>query len=178
MIKIKAIDTLREVTSNGCRFISFLYVTKGTEETNRYTLNFGVDYGNALREDKSALEAFIPRDSIEMQAKAELLESIDKSLAPKTLEEQGEDPFDHLGKGIKQHKESGEIYLWGFIQDRLNIAPAKNPKKPVNSRPLTIAKKAIGKECGFKREAFGSFILNPSNIAGIVVNGDVVEIQG
>ena len=177
MIKIKAIDKLREVTTDGCRFISFLYTTKGTEETNRYTLNFGVDYGNSLREDKASLESYSPKDELEEQAKAELLASIEKSLAPKTLEEQGEDPFEQIGKGIKQHKESGEIYLWGFIQNRVNVAPAKNPKKPVNSRPLTLAKKAIGKACGFKRDAFGSFILNPSHIAGIVVNGDVVEIQ-
>lgn len=176
-IKIKSIDNLREATENGCRFMSFLYTTKGTEETNRYTINFGVDYINSLKEDKVLLEAYAPKNELEIQAKEELLESINKSLTPKTLEEKAEDVFDHLGKGIKQHKESGEIYLWGFIQDRVNVSPAKNPKKPVNSRPLTIAKKDIAKACGFKREKFGQFILNPSHIAGILVNGDLVEIQ-
>jgi hypothetical protein len=178
MIKIKSIDTLREVTSNGCRFISFLYTTKGTEETNRYTLKFGVNHQNALLKDKASLEAYTPKDALEEQAKAELMASLEKSLTPKTIEEQKEDPYDHIGKGIKQHKENGNIYLWGYIHERVNVAPAKNPKKPVNSRPLTLAKNAIKKACDFKSEkGFGTFILNPSHIAGIVVNGDVVEIH-
>ena len=42
-ISIKIIDSLREATQKGCAFMSFLYTTKGTEETSRYLINFGID---------------------------------------------------------------------------------------------------------------------------------------
>jgi hypothetical protein len=78
---------------------------------------------------------------------------------------------------MRQHVETNELYVWGFIQSKEQVAPPTNPKKPVNSRPLTLAKKAIEKACDFKRLKFGQFILNPEHIAGIVTCGDHVEIQ-
>ncbi len=42
-IQFSVIDALRDATKTGCTFISFLYTTKGTGETSRYLINFGID---------------------------------------------------------------------------------------------------------------------------------------
>ena len=69
MIKINAIDKLRDATNNGCRFMSFLYTSKGTGETSKYQINFGIDYHAACAEDKVALESYTPQDELEQTAK-------------------------------------------------------------------------------------------------------------
>ena len=178
MIKINAIDQLRASTENGCRFMSFLYTTKGTGETSKYQINFGVDYHNACSDDKIALESYIPTNDLEVTAKDEMLQSLTETLTLGVSSSYtNADKFVSIGKGMRQHVETNELYVWGFIQSKEQVAPPTNPKKPVNSRPLTLAKKAIEKACDFKRLKFGQFILNPEHIAGIVTCGDHVEIQ-
>jgi len=178
MIKINAIDQLRASTENGCRFMSFLYTSKGTGETSKYQINFGVDYHNACSEDKIALESYQPSNDLEVTAKEEMLQSLTETLTLGVSSSYtNADKFVPIGKGMRQHVETNELYVWGFIQSKEQVAPPTNPKKPVNSRPLTLAKKAIEKACDFKRLKFGQFILNPVNIAGIVTCGDHIEIQ-
>jgi hypothetical protein len=178
MIKINAIDQLRASTEKGCRFMSFLYTTKGTGETSKYQINFGVDYHNACAQDKIALESYIPTNDLEVTAKDEMLQSLTETLTLGVSSSYtNADKFVPIGKGMRQHVETNELYVWGFVQSKEQVAPPTNPKKPVNSRPLTLAKKAIEKACDFKRLKFGQFILNPEHIAGIVTCGDHVEIQ-
>lgn len=178
MIKINAIDKLRESTENGCRYVSFLYTTKGTGETSKYQINFGVDYHNACAQDKLALESYVPANDLEVTAKEEMLQSLTETLTLGVSSSYtNADKFVPIGKGMRQHVETNELYVWGFIQSKEQVAPPTNPKKPVNSRPLTLAKKEIEKACDFKRLKFGQFILNPVNIAGIVTCGDHIEIQ-
>ena len=178
MIKINAIDQLRASTENGCRYVSFLYTTKGTGETSKYQINFGVDYHNACSQDKLALESYVPQNDLEVTAKEEMLQSLTETLTEgQSASYTNADKFVPIGKGMRQHVETNELYVWGFIQSKEQVAPPTNPKKPVNSRPLTLAKKAIEKACDFKRLKFGQFILNPEHIAGIVTCGDHIEIQ-
>ena len=178
MIKINAIDQLRASTENGCRYVSFLYTTKGTGETSKYQINFGVDYHNACSQDKLALESYVPANDLEVTAKAEMLQSLTETLTEgQSASYTNAEKFVSIGKGMRQHVETNELYVWGFIQSKEQVAPPTNPKKPVNSRPLTLAKKAIEKACDFKRLKFGQFILNPEHIAGIVTCGDHIEIQ-
>ena len=175
---ISVIDTLRGATKNGNRFLSFLYTTKGTGETNLYVINFGIDYVNACEHDKALLEAYTPKNDLEITAKGEMLKSLTETLTEGVSQSYTQkDVFTPIGKGLKQHNETGELYIWGFVQSRTQIAPPTNPKKPVNSKPLTLAKRAIEKELEFKRNKFSQYILSPENISGIKVNGEIVEIQ-
>lgn len=177
-IKIKAIDSLRNATEKGCRFMSFLYTSKGTGETNRYTINFGIDYRAAVEHDKAALEAYVPKNELETQAKEQMVESMRQTIEEGVSSSYTQkDTFDNIGKGIRQHKETGEVYIYGFVESKEQVAPPTNPKKPVNSRPLTLAKKSIEKACGFKRNRFGQFILSTENIGGVRVCGEVVELH-
>lgn len=177
-IKISAIDNLREATTKGCKFMSFLYQSKGTGEVSKYQINFGIDYHNACEHDKAALEAYTPNGELEITAKDEMLQSLTETLTEGVSQSYTQkDTFESIGKGIRQHKETGEIYLYGFVQSKEQIEPPTTLKKEVKSRPLTLAKKTIEKACGFKRNKFGQFILNPSNIGGVSVCGDVIELH-
>ena len=177
-IKISAIDSLREATKKGCKFMTFLYQSKGTGEVSKYQINFGISNKSACEHDREALLAYVPQSELEETAKAELLKSLTETIEEGVSKSYTQvDTYDYIGKGIRQHKETGEIYIDGFIQSKEQVEPPTNPKKPVKSRPLTLAKNAIKSACNFKRNKFGSFILNPSNIGGIVVCGDVVEIH-
>lgn len=177
-ILIKAIDKLREATLNGCRFMSFLYTPKGTGGTFLYTVNFGISYDDAVAHDRAALEAYVPQNELEIEAKEQMLKSMTERLTEGVSSSYTQkDTFDSIGNGIRQHKETGEIYIYCFVHSKEEVSPETNPKKPVNSKPLTLAKKAIENACGFKRIKFGQFIINPENIAGILVNGDHIKIQ-
>ena len=177
-IKIKAIDQLRNATASGCKFITFLYTSKGQGETSKYQINFGISNKAACEHDREALLAYNPQNELEETAKAELLKSLTETIEEGVSKSYTQvDTWDYIGKGIKQHKETGEIYIDGFVESKEVLVPATNPKKPVNSRPLTLAKNHIKKVCEFKRNRFGSFILKPENIGGVKVCGEVVEIH-
>jgi hypothetical protein len=177
-IKIKAIDSLRNATKNGCKFITFLYTSKGTGETSKYQINFGISNKSACEHDREALLAYVPQNALEETAKAELLKSLTETIEEGVSRSYTQiDTYDYIGKGIRQHKESGEIYIDGLIESKEQVTPPTNPKKPVNSRPLTIAKNAIKQACNFKRNRFGSFILNSENIGGVKVCGEVIELH-
>jgi len=177
-IKIKAIDALRDATKSGCKFMTFLYTSKGQNETSKYQINFGISNKAACEHDREALLAYTPKDALEETAKAELLESLTQTIEEGVSQSYTQaDTYDIIGKGIKQHKETGDIYIDGFVESKEVVVPATNPKKPVNSRPLTLAKNHIKKVCEFKRNRFGSFILKPENIGGVKVCGEVVELH-
>lgn len=177
-IPFNVIDTLRAATENGCAFMSFVYLSKKTQETSKYLINFGIDYRKACEIDKEALEAYEPQNDLEIQAKAEMLKSLTETLTEGVSRSYTQaDTFENIGKGIKQHKETGEIYIYGFIQNKEVISEAAEPKKEVKSRPLTLAKKAIEKACDFKRNKFGQFILSPEHIGGIKTQGEIIEVH-
>lgn len=180
------IEILKEATTTGCKFISFLYLTKGTGETSRYTLNFGIDYKAACEADKNALVDYQPQTDLEIQAKAEMLASLTQTLTKGVSDSythsaknkaNGQDTYQNVSRGIKLHKESGAIHLSGYVQQKEQVAPPTKPKKPVNHGPLKLAKKHIEKACGFKHHKIREFILLPENIAGIKVNGDLIQLH-
>lgn len=182
MIPVKTIDNLRDATNNGCRFVGFLYQSKTTGEVANYCINLGVDYIESLKNDLDAITTYSPKDDLEKQAREDIIASLQKTIAPKTIEEQKEkeenDPYDHIGKGLKQHKDTGELYIWGFQQSKTQVEPPTKEIKPKNSKPLTIAKEKLKRDCKFKSIKFRQYILAKENIAGIVVNGEPLEIQG
>lgn len=177
-IRIKSIETLKEATKSGPTFVSFLYQKKTTGEVSRYTINFGIDYRNAAEHDRNALLAYTPKGDLEIQAKEEMLKSLTETLEEGVSSAYTQkDTYETIAKGIKQHKETGEVYVSGFVHSKDQVEPPTKEEKPVKSRPLTLAKKAIEKACGFKRTRFGNFILSPENIGGVLVKGDVLEIH-
>lgn len=180
------LEILKEATASGCRFMSFLYLTKGTGETSRYTLNFGIDNEAACEHDKAVLEAYEPQTALEIEAKAIMLQSLTETITKGVSDSythaaqnksDGQDTYESISRGIKLHKLDGTIHLSGFIQQKEQVAPPTNPKKAVKHSALTLAKNQIKKACGFKRDRMRQFVFSQENIAGLKVNGDLIELQ-
>lgn len=137
-----------------------------------------VSYKGACDHDRNALVAYVPANELEETAKAEMLKSLTETIEEGVSSSYTQkDTFETLGKGVRQHKENGMIYIYGYVQSKEQIEPATNPKKPVNSKPLTLAKKGIEKACNFKRNRFVQFIIDPIHIGGIKVKGEIIELH-
>lgn len=172
------ITQLTESTKNGATFMTFLYTSKGTGETSKYQINFGIDYKAACDHDRKALIAYVPSNELEETAKAEMLKSLTETLEEGVSSSYTQkDTFETLGKGVRQHKENGMIYIYGYVQSKEQVEPPTKEKKPVNSKPLTLAKRDIEKACDFKRNRFAQFIIDPSHIGGIKIKGDIIELH-
>ena len=176
-LRFNAIQTLIEATKDGATLITFPYTKKTTGEKAQYTLDFGIDYRAAVEHDRAALVAYVPQNDLEIEAKDQMLksmtETIDEGVSKSYTQK---DTFESLGKGIRQHKETGDIYIDGFVHSKIQICPPTTIKKPVQSKPLTLAKHGIEKVCEFKRNRYGHFIHSPENIGEIVLKGNLLEI--
>lgn len=150
------------------------YLSATSGEIADHTICFHMSYGNALERSILMLEAFIPADDLEAQAKSELLASYAKSLdkvKSEPLEVVG-DVYDrvldtegnHI-KGIKVHRESGDLHIFGLAHSKRVIKPGTY--KEVKSRPLTIAKDKLRK--GLPVERFRQFIVKPGQVEEIRV---------
>lgn len=178
MIRIKALDQLREATEQGCRFLSFLYQSKGTGEVAKHTVNYGINYRNAIEDDKASLEAYIPQNALEEQAKAEMLLSMTQHLEKGVSDSYTlKGVYESIGNGLAQHTETGELYIKCYSHSKEQIEPPTKPKKPTKHGALKLAKMHIEKACSFKHTKFKTFILSQEHIGGMTINGDVVEIH-
>lgn len=169
-------QTLEEALKNGCRFCSFMYRSKGAEDTAIYTVLLGVNLINAYKRDKKILESIHTDNPIMEAARKELIsslsESIEKGLGNNHRFTQ-KGVYQFLGKSVRLHKEENQIHLTGFII-RKEIIKAGEPKF-VKSAPKTICKKQLAKR--MKCRKFRDFIFNPDNIGGLKINGNILEIQ-
>ena len=139
-----------------------------------YSLVFNMSYTNALKRSIVTLEAMSLSNDLERQAREELLASYHKSLTrgeEETIEER-EDAYQHFQnddgswiKGVKIHRASGELHLYGLVSQKKVRLPGIYPK--VNSRPLTIAKHKLSSltACG----RFRQFKLTEDNVEYIAV---------
>lgn len=162
------------------RFASFVYESKSTGEVARYTLQLGFDYRKSLERSRLALEIEAPAlAGIEAQAAAELLASIDASLAGTqegyTKAEAYVDAFDSTGKvvpGVKRNVNDGSLQIFGLLHSKVQIAPPTIERKEVKSRPLTIAKNKLRKDLPIGK--FREFALE--NLSTARINGDTLEL--
>jgi hypothetical protein len=115
-----------------------------TGEVADYSLVFNMSYKNALRRSILELDKFIPSNPLEETAKKELMHSFSKSLSSSNEEkhyEQVKDGDGNVIKGIKIHKESGTLHLYGLIVHKKVIMPGE--KKIVNHKELTVIKNKL-----------------------------------
>lgn len=162
------IDTLSAIRPSST-FLSIRgYRSATSGEVADHSIVFHMSYQSALERSIAALEAVIPACDLEATAKAELLASYQKSLDKVTTE-----PLEIIGdhydrvldaegapiKGIKIHKESGALHLFGLAHRK--VVREKGTYKEVKSRPLTIAKDKLRKSLPVER--FRQFIIAPGS---------------
>jgi hypothetical protein len=162
------------------RFASFVYTSVSTGEVARYTLQLGFNYRGCLEKSRLALEIESPAlEGIDAQAAAELVNSIDASLAGTqenyTKADTYANVFDTSGKevpGVKRNVNDGSLQIFGLLHSKVQIAPPTIERKEVKSRPLTIAKNKIRQ--GLPIGKFREFALENLSVARI--NGDTLEL--
>lgn len=165
----------------GVQFASLTYRTKATDELARYTLLLGASVENAYAGDLQKVEEALPTltDSLDVQAATEIINSLRQSL------DKGignNDAYTLQGvyastgiPGVFINTNDNALHLRNvFVQSKVVLQEGK-PRKPVNSKPLTIAKDKLKKMLGLRSNKLRQFALD--NITKAKVNGDTIIFE-
>ncbi len=170
LVSEKAAQVIRLVksavakTPTGVSFISVRNYTNKQNETSHYSINIGASYENAKTKDIEFLRALDVTtrtwhsSMINMQlAKDELIAAF---LKPnETISKGQSDAYENIGSGLKIHKESGSLVVFGYLKSKTVLVPGEYETK--NSRALTIAKDELRKL--LRTGKFRQFFLDVNN---------------
>ena len=170
---------------NGAKFVGIDgYVNKSGEVSNQ-VINCNVSIENAKKADLVTLLSF-PASKLNeiaeqvgatkeqaLTALEELVTSAKKNLTKeRTVASQAQtDAYTQLGKGVKFHNETGDLYVTGFAVSKKVLVEGEYKK--VKSNPKTLVKKEINKT--LKMYKFRSFRL--SNVGNnIAITGSTIQL--
>lgn len=188
------IETIKEAAGKA-QFASILYRTKTKQnksgkivsggELSRYTLILGATYLSLIEKSRLALELIPDKELNELnpdvvlvaQAKAEVLESLTKSIIAHKAGTQSDDYtkkglYEPLGAGLNLNSNDNTLQLFGLVQSKVTLE--KGIFKHVDSAPLTIVKNQIRKLLPIGK--FREFALDLGNIKLLKMNGNTLEI--
>lgn len=145
-------------------------------EVADYNILFHISYKNALQKSLDVVRAFIPAEgnNLQQQAKDELIASYTQSLTniDETKVDEIDDSYARFFdednkyiKGIKMHRTTQQLHLYGLVHQKRIITAIIYPTK--NSRALTIEKNKIRKLCPVNR--FRQFKILPNQLEKISV---------
>lgn len=156
----------------GAQFISIKNYTSKTGEIANFQVLTNYSVIEAKKKDLQTLESLTHNDiediaeakelskEVVFEALIELITSARKNLSEnledRTANSQAQtDAYIQLGKSVKINKTSMEVFVVGMIINKQVIVQGEYPK--VNSRPKTIAKKAIAKHCDLRMNKYRNF---------------------
>lgn len=178
---IKALVTAK--TIKGTTFVGVRGYENSKGEISNQTLLVGFNYANMLKKDLETLKqveikTIIKKygEEVATAAYSELLTSLAKLTATEAeqdeLRKKGDstmnrsdgqvDAFITLATGIKQHIETGKIYVTGIGVRKTVLAEGTYPT--VNSRPKTLAKKEIKKLANLSNDKIRRFTFNDVSV--------------
>lgn len=116
--------------------------------------------------------------SLIQTALTELIESAKKNLNEdlneRTAQSQGQtDSYVVLTDGLKLHKDSLEVYVYGF-QNQKKVIKEGDERKETKKQAKTICKDAIKKYCELKMDKYRTFKLG--QIDSLRITGDTIQI--
>lgn len=169
-------------------FVSIPNYANSKGEVASYIINGNVTYQNIKENDLKKLQACTEATLQEIAnekhidlpivrtALAEMIESATKNLNAESEERTAQskaqaDAYINFGKGLKMHKETEQFHIDGLIVKKTVIVEGVYPV--VNSRPKTLAKKAIEKKLELQKAKYRSFIVDKAeyiNMSGMTVN--------
>ena len=179
-------DLMQKFASlNGAKFVGINGYTNKSGEVSNQIINCNVSITNAKKADLETLKNF-PASKLNAIAKEvgatkeealeaieAMIESAEKNLSNhKTNQSEAQaNAYTHLGKGLKFHNETGDLYITGFANNKTILVEGEYKK--VNSSPKTLVKKAITK--GLKMYKFRNFKI--ANIGSdLHVTGSTVQL--
>jgi hypothetical protein len=154
-------------------FLTLKGYRNNSAEVADYNIIFHISYKNALEKSIATLEAMSLSNDLDRKAREELMASYQKSLANPDPIEERESAYDYFVdendvpiKGIKLHRATNTLHLYGLVHQKRVIMPGL-PKKPVKSAELTIAKHRLASVCAVSK--FRQFIISPERVESISV---------
>lgn len=168
--------------SKGAKFVGLEYTNK-QNETSKYVVLVGISYENWTNKKLVALQAMCNNDfesialdknlsvDVVKEGQTKLIESIVNNKNKQTASNQSKaqnETYITLESGARMHIETKQIQVYGLLISKTVLVEGE-PKKKVNSKDLTIAKKAIEKYLNFS--AFVTFnVENENTIINITGN--------
>jgi hypothetical protein len=159
-------------------FLSIQEYTNLHDETSNFSISFHISYLNCMKTSFDIISKHKPINQIQKIAKEEVLSSLKSRIENKTPIEERDDPYIHykdmngnIIKGIKSHKTTNQLYLFGLLTHKRIIK--QGIYKNVNSSQLTIEKRAIEKLAPISR--FRQFILFPKSYKCINVENIILK---
>jgi hypothetical protein len=142
---------------------TFLYLKNYKDShgnISNYKINFHINYVTAIARSKKLMSNYTPQSQFERRAKAELLESFEKSLSyPKV-----DDTYINILPGIKMHKEDNTIYVYGLVVEQTPIVKVSAPPQ---RNPYQQVKHKLRSQCPVGK--FRQFIISKYNVEKITV---------
>jgi len=175
---------------NGAKFIAIKnHKSEKTGEIADFVVNTNIKVMTAKEKDYNAVASLTENDlkglanensfnyDTMLQAYNELLTSKKKNLSEnvedRTKQSQAiTDAFLNVGNGLKIHKNTMELHITGFVQNKKVIQ--KGEYKKVNSREKTLCKKAIEKFIDARMKKYRTFKVK--NIDNLKISGNTLII--
>jgi hypothetical protein len=169
---IKQLSLLRPSST----FLTLHQYCNEYDEVSDYNIVFHISYHNALKKSLSILDQFIPSTPLEIVAKEELMDGYQKSLTKtQTIPiEEIDDAYDRFFdadgsyiKGVKLHRSTNTLHLYGLVNSKRVIAKGNYPVKADTRRSLTKTKDQLRKLCPVNN--FRQFKITPQQVDHISV---------
>lgn len=172
------------------QFVSFPNYHNKYGEVANYVVNGNVDYGKAKEGDFAKLQAVTMGElkeistekNIEFATVLEAWNELFESYRPKAENEEKSarskaqtDAYINIGKGLRFHPETETFHLYGFAVTKKVIVEGNYPQ--VNSRPKTIAKKAIQKKADFTTTKFRNFKCEVGSCEYVNLSGMTASVE-
>ncbi len=173
----------------GVKFIGVTYRAKETGELARHTLIIGADYKELTRKSMEDITRMLPTlTGLSLQAANDLLVSYSKTLLAQDTNTEHPDYtqagiWESLCPGLRAEvlarDEAGKPSVWG---DKIQITGLSHAKrvleagtyKSVNSKPLTLARKAIEKQ--LPRSKYRTLSVEGGTLESVRVGGNEIEV--
>ena len=167
----------------GAKFIGLNgYYSSTSGEIADYCLNVNISVETAKQTDNKLLKACSVQKLVSICKKKnlsyavakvalnELIIASDKNLnaeiSERSNQSQGQtDAYVSLGNGLKLHKDSMKVHIFGMVQSKTVIE--SGVYKTVNSSDKTLAKNTIKKALGLRSDKFRTFIVDQTEAVKI-----------
>jgi hypothetical protein len=173
-------------TIKGTSFVGIRNYENKQLEISNQTILVGITYENCLVHDFNALKESKETVFAELSKKypialielafAKVYDSLEKRLSSEDVKEKLRlendttiarsdaqiNAYTRISKGIKIHKESDKLHVFGLVIKKTVIKAIEYKK--VNSSDLTIAQNIIKKLCNFKQNKYHTFIFDKAEV--------------
>lgn len=156
-------------------------------QLEKVSIDFSAIEKQALSELIDSLRERINKIDVEKESKKKIQEILNKKVKTQDdldelnmhkdivekLEEDKPDIWEHPVPGIKMHKDTGDIFVYGSSVSKKVIVEGE--KKETKKKPLTIAKDKFREE--LKADRYRQFKISPDNLINWKFNGETFEIK-